>query len=242
MHEGLCSFRAGLRGQPGQAEEVMVARDIDLVELTGARYHVAHVSTAGTVALVRDAKRRGLPVTAEVTPHHLTLTDEACLSYDTATTVNPPLRTSADVEALRAALAEGTIDAVATDHAPHTSVEKLVEYDCAAFGMIGFETALPLVLRLVKDGYLPLAAAIDRLTSGPARVMGLPGGTLPEGAVADLTCIDLDATWRVDPEKLRSKSRNTPFAGMTMVGKVVLTIIGGRVVYQDRIPGTAAES
>ena len=234
MHEGLASYRAGLPGQPGQAEEVMVARDLALVELTGARYHVAHVSTAGTVALVRDAKRRGLPVTCEVTPHHLTLTDEACLTYDTATKCNPPLRTAADVEAVRRALADGTIDAVATDHAPHTSVEKLVEFDCAAFGMIGFETALPLVLRLVNEGYLSLADAIERMTSGPARIMGLPGGTLPEGAVADITCIDPDAEWRVDPAKLRSKSRNTPFAGATMVGKVALTIIGGRIVFDDR--------
>lgn len=231
MHEGACSTRAGLRGQPGQAEDVMVARDIALVELTGARYHVAHISTAASVKLVRDAKRRGLPVTCEVTPHHLMLTDEACLTYDTSTKVNPPLRTSTDVEALHEALADGTIDAVATDHAPHTSIEKLVEYDNAAFGMIGFETALPLVLRLVTAGRLTLQAAIERMTWGPARIFRLPGGMMPDGAVADLTIIDLERTWTVEPNRLLSKSRNTPFSGWEMKGKVMMTIVGGKIIH-----------
>lgn len=231
MHEGACSTRAGLRGAPGQAEDVMVARDIALVELTGARYHVAHVSTARAVALVRDAKRRGLPVTCEVTPHHLTLTDEACLGYDTSTKVNPPLRTSADVEACIAGLADGTIDAIATDHAPHTGIEKDVEYDCAAFGMIGFETALGLALRLVKRGAISLEVAIERLTSGPSRVLGLPGGTLEVGGPADLTLIDLSERWVVDPTAMRSKCRNTPVAGWELEGRAVLTVVGGKVVF-----------
>ena len=234
MHEGACSTSAGLRGQPGQAEDVMVARDLALVELTGARYHVAHISTAASVKLVREAKCRGLPVTCEVTPHHLMLTDQACLTYDTSTKVNPPLRSAVDVEALREALADGTIDAVATDHAPHTSIEKLVEYDHAAFGMIGFETALPLVLRLVNEGRLSLKDAIERMTWGPARIFGLEGGTMPEGAVADLTVIDLEKTWTVEPGRLLSKSRNTPFGGWEMKGKVMMTVVGGKIVYDVR--------
>lgn len=234
MHEGACSTRAGLRGQPGQAEDVMVARDLALVELTGARYHVAHVSTATSIRLIRDAKRRGLPVTCEVTPHHLMLTDEACLTYDTSTKVNPPLRSSQDVEALREALADGTIDAVATDHAPHTSLEKLVEYDHAAFGMIGFETALPLVLRLVDEGRMSLNDAIERMTWGPARVLGLPGGTVGDGTVADLTFIDLEKRWTVDPRELLSKSRNTPFGGWEMKGRAMITIVGGRIIHDAR--------
>lgn len=233
MNEGAASTRAGLRGQPPQAESVMVARDLALVELTGARYHVAHVSTAETVRLVREARRRGLPVSCEVTPHHLTLTDEACLSYDTNTKCNPPLRTSADVAALREALADGTIEAIATDHAPHTSIEKEVEFDLARFGMLGLETAVPLVLALVRDGVLPLAAAVERLTAGPARLFGLAGGRLAEGVPADLTLIDPERTWTVDPAALRSKSRNTPFAGWKMTGRAVLTVVGGKVLHQD---------
>lgn len=236
MHEGACSTRAGLRGQPGQAEDVMVARDLALVELTGARYHVAHISTARSIELVRDAKRRGLPVTCEVTPHHLTLTDEACLGYDTSTKVNPPLRTARDVEAAIAGLVDGTIDAIATDHAPHSDVEKHVEYDCAAFGMIGLETALGLVLRLVAQGKLDLRTAIERLTSGPARVLGLPGGSLEVGGPADLTLIDLDKAWTVDPAALRSKSKNTPVAGWELRGKAVLTVVGGRVIFDEEGP------
>jgi dihydroorotase len=233
MNEGPSSTRAGLRGQPPQAEAVIVARDLALVELTGARYHVAHVSTAASVRLIREARRRGLPVTCEVTPHHLMLTEEACLTYDTCTKVNPPLRGAGDVAALQEALADGTIDAVATDHAPHTSIEKKVEYDQAAFGVIGFETALALVLKLVREGVLPLADAMARLTSGPASVLGLPGGTLSEGAPGDVTVIDLEKSWIVEPDRLRSKSRNTPFAGWKMIGKAMLTIVEGRIVHDE---------
>jgi dihydroorotase len=234
MHEGVCSTRAGLRGQPAQAEEVIVARDLALVELTGARYHVAHISTEGSVNLVREAKRRGLPVTCEVTPHHLTLSDEACLGYDTMMKVNPPLRSARDVAALRDALADGTIDAIATDHAPHTSIQKLVEYEQAAPGMIGLETALAVVLKLVNEGVLPLDHAMDRLTRGPARIFGLPGGELREGAAADVTCIDLKKTWTVSPDEFRSRSRNTPFAGWKMTGKAVLTIVSGKIIHDER--------
>ncbi len=234
MHEGVASTRAGLCGQPGQAEDVMVARDLALVELTGSRYHVAHISTEASVKLVREAKRRGLPVTCEVTPHHLTLTDEACMTYDTATKVSPPLRSARDVEALREALVDGTIDAIATDHAPHTSIEKQLEYDCAAFGMIGFETALSLILGLVQKKVLSLNDAIERLTSGPARVFRLPGGTGPEGAPGDVTLIDPEKQWTVDPGRMLSKSRNTPFAGWHMKGKAVVTIVGAKIVHDER--------
>ncbi|MBI4612591.1 MAG: dihydroorotase [Planctomycetes bacterium] len=231
MNEGAASTRAGLRGQPAQAEEVIVARDIALAELTGARYHVAHLSTAAALARVREAKSRGLPVTCEVTPHHLTLTDEACTGYDTSTKVNPPLRTPADIEALIEALAEGTIDAIATDHAPHSSVEKELEFDEAAFGMIGLETALPLVLSLVVSGKLSLGRAIECLTSRAARVYGLSGGTLAEGAPGDVTAIDLARRWTYDPSRGKSKSANSPFAGRELVGMAVLTVVAGRVVH-----------
>ncbi len=239
MNEGLASTRAGLRGQPAAAEAVMVRRDIDLVELTGARYHVAHISTRGALAAVREAKRRGLPVTCEVTPHHLHLTDEACLTYDTSTKCNPPLRSEADREALREALADGTIDAIATDHAPHSVIEKEVEFDLAAFGILGLETAVPLVLDLVESGALTLAVAIERLTAGPARVYGLPGGQLVEGRVADVTVIDLKRQWVCEPDRFRSKSRNTPFAGRKLRGKAVLTVVGGRVVHDEYGMGRA---
>lgn len=234
MHEGASSTRAGLRGQPGQAEAAMIARDITLVELTGGRYHVAHISTEASVRLIREAKRRGLPITCEVTPHHLTLTDEACLTYDTATKVNPPLRTTRDVDALREALLDGTIDAIATDHAPHTSIEKELDYDSAAFGMIGFETALSLVLKIVEKGIIPLSDAIERLTWGPARTFGLPGGTLPEGSRADITCIDMEKMWTVDLGSLKSKSQNTPFHKWTFKGKAVVTFVGGKIIHDER--------
>src|SRR3954470_22251164 len=174
MNEGRVSTRAGIRAQPSSAESTMVARDIELCALTGARYHVAHISSADSVRLVREAKRRGLPITCEVTPHHLTLTEEACVHYDTSTKCNPPLRTMADVDALRAALADGTIDAVATDHAPHSAVEKDVEFEDAAFGIIGLETAVPLVLAtMVETGLLDWPGVVDRMSSAPARIAGL---------------------------------------------------------------------
>jgi dihydroorotase len=231
MNEGIVSTRIGVRGQPACAESAMVARDLEIVEWTGARYHVAHVSTARTVALVRDAKARGLPVTCEVTPHHLALTDEACCHYDTRTKVMPPLRTAADQEALLEALADGTIDCIATDHAPHSPVEKDVEFECAAPGMLGLETALPIVLDFVRMGTLSEQRAIAALTGAPAPAFGLPGGSLAVGAVADLCVIDPERRLTLTADALASKSKNTPFLGIPMAGRAVLTIFEGRAVF-----------
>jgi dihydroorotase len=221
MNEGAASTRAGLRGQPAAAEAVMVARDLELVALTGARYHVAHISTVAAVRVVRDAKRRGLPVTCEVTPHHLTLTDEACLTYDTSTKCAPPLRAEAD-----------TIDCIATDHAPHAAQEKDLEFDRAAFGMTGLETALSLGLRLVDDKVLTLPTLIRRLTVGAAKIFGLPGGTLEKGAPADVVVFDPAAGYRVDAARMWSKARNSPFHGWELRGRVVVTVVGGRVAHE----------
>lgn len=232
MNEGAAATRAGLRGQPAAAESVMVRRDIELVALTGARYHVAHVSTAAAVEAVREAKRRGLWVTCEVTPHHLMLTDEACLGYDTSTKCAPPLRSRADRMALRQALADGTIDCIATDHAPHAVQDKQVEFDQAAFGMIGLETALSLGLKLVEEGVLGLGQLVEKMTVAAARVFDLPAGTLAPGAAADVVLFDPRTRWTVDREQLRSKSRNTPFHGWELPGRVRYTIVGGRVVYE----------
>jgi dihydroorotase len=231
MHEGRVSTELGLRGIPAQAEDIMVARDIALAELTGGRLHIAHVSTAGAVRLVHDAKARGLRVTAEVTPHHLFLTDEAVRGYDPNTKMYPPLRTAADVEALRQALKDGTIDAIATDHAPHDLADKEVEFDQAPVGIIGLETSLPLTLRLVEEGILPLADAIAQLTCGPAQVLGLAKGTLQVGADADVTLIDTQTEYVVDRREFRSKSRNSPFHGWTLKGRAVMTIRAGTIVY-----------
>jgi dihydroorotase len=233
MNEGKVSARIGIKAQPAAAESSMVARDLELVQLTGARYHVAHMSAAESVRLVREAKRRGLPVSCEVTPHHLTLTDEACADYDTFTKCNPPLRTAADIEALCEALADGTVDAIATDHAPHSPVEKELEFENAAFGMLGLETALPLCLDLVRRQLLSPAALVALLTSRPARVLGLPGGQLTPGAPADVTVIHPDLAWSCDPARFRSKSRNSPFAGRAFRGRAVLTLVGGKIAYQE---------
>jgi dihydroorotase len=231
MNEGAVATRIGIKGQPACAESAMVARDLEIVEWTGARYHIAHVSTARTVALVREAKRRGLPITCEVTPHHLALTDEACAHYDTRAKVMPPLRTAADQEALLEGLADGTIDCIATDHAPHSPVEKDVEFECAAPGMLGLETALPIILDFVRMGSLDERRAIAALTAAPARAFGLPGGGLTVGAVADLCVIDPERPLTVTAEELASKSKNTPFLGQTLAGRAVLTLVEGRVVF-----------
>jgi dihydroorotase len=232
-HEGAASTRIGLRGQPAAAESAMVARDLELVALTGARYHVAHVSCSETVRLVREAKRRGLPVTCEVTPHHLTLTDEACADYDTATRVNPPLRSAADVAAVREALADGTIDAVATDHAPHSTVEKAVEFEQAASGMIGLETALGLCLELVHTNVITPLALFARMSAAPAKILGLAGGTLAPGSVADVTVVDPLVPWVCDPSRFRSRSRNSPFGGRDMRGRAMLTIVAGNIAFAE---------
>ena len=231
--EGEMATRAGLSGQPVQAEDVIVLRDVALVELTGARYHVAHLSTAGAADAVRRAKTAGLPVTCEVTPHHFTLTDEATMEYNTSTRVNPPLRPAAHRDAILEALADGTVDAIATDHAPHSELEKEVEFDCAAPGMLGLETALPLSLQLVRDGVLPLSALLAKLTCGPAQVFGLRGGHLAVGAPADIVCIDMDRERVLQDDSFVSKSRNSPFLGWTLRGLAAYTIVGGRVAYSS---------
>jgi len=210
---------------------VMVARDILLAELTGAHVHIAHLSTAGAVRLVRDGKARGVRVTAEVTPHHLVLTEDAVRTYDPNTKMAPPLRTKRDTEALVEALADGTIDCVATDHAPHALAEKEGEFDRAAFGIVGLETAVSLLLdRLVRPGLLPLATLVSRLSRDPVRLLGLPGGSLAPGAPGDVTVLDLEQAVTVDPRHFRSKSRNTPFAGWRLTGAPALTLVGGAVV------------
>lgn len=233
MHEGLMSTLLGLKGIPAEAEEVMVARDIILADRTGCRLHIAHISTAGAVRLVREAKNRGVQVTAEATPHHFTLTDEAVAGYYTNTKVNPPLRGAADVEAVREGLADGTIDVIATDHAPHTFEDKDVEYDRAPFGLVGLETAVGLVwTELVHTGLLTPAQAVAKMSTNPARILGVPGGILAQGSVADLTIIDPNREEVVDPERFAGKSRNTPFAGWLLRGLPVLTMVAGREVYQ----------
>jgi len=231
MNEGLVSTELGLSGQPAAAEDVMVARDIILAELTGAHLHVAHISTAGAVRLVREAKARGVRVTAEVTPHHLLLTDDAVRTYDPNCKMAPPLRTKRDVEACLEALVDGTIDCVATDHAPQALSEKEDEFAEAANGVVGLETAVPLLLdRLVRTGVVDLPTLVTRLSTGPARLLNLPGGSLAPGAAADVTILDLEQGWTVDPATFRSRSRNTPFAGTTGTGAPWMILVGGRKV------------
>jgi dihydroorotase len=228
MNEGLVSTELGLSGQPGAAEDVMVARDIILAELTGAHLHIAHISTSGAVRLLREARARGVRVTAEVTPHHLLLTDETVRSYDPNCKMAPPLRTKQDVEACLEALADGTIDCVATDHAPHALSEKEGEFAEAAYGVVGLETAVPLLLdRLVRPGLLDLPTLVSRLSTAPARLLNLPGGSLAPGAAADITILDLEQPWTVDPATFRSRSRNTPFAGFSGSGAPWMTLVGG---------------
>ena len=233
MHEGRVSLQLGLKGIPAAAEEVMVFRDLALARLTGGRLHIAHVSTAGSVALIRLAKAMGLAVTAETAPHYFSLTDEAVLGYNTHAKVNPPLRTEADVAAIKEGLRDGTLDAIACDHAPHSSLEKEVEFEAAAFGLIGLETSLGLSLKLVHDGVLTLSQLVAAISTNPARILGVAGGTLTPGAPADITLIDLNREWPVDANTFASKSRNCPFHGWTLKGKAVMTIVGGKVVWEE---------
>jgi len=232
MNDGFVATELGLKGIPWVAETAAIGRDVMLAEYTGARLHVCHISTRQSLDIIREARKRGVRVTCEVTPHHFTLTEEAVRTYDTNTKMNPPLRTADDVAAMREGLADGTIDAIATDHAPHHLDEKNVEYNIAMNGIVGLETSLPLTLRLVDDGVLSLGEAIARLTCGPARALGIPRGTLEVGAAADVTVIDPELKWVLEADKLASKSRNTPFEGWRMKGAATHTILGGRVVYQ----------
>lgn len=231
MNEGAVSTELGLKGIPWVAEDAMTARDIMLAELTGSHLHVAHVSTKGSVELVRQAKERGVKVTCEATPHHFTLTDAAVRGYNTNAKMNPPLRSLEDVDAIRTGLADGTIDAIATDHAPHHIDEKNVEFAIAMNGIIGLETLLPLTLKLVGEKLLSLSQAIALTSCRPARVLGLDRGTLSVGAVADIALINPNKEWVVEPQQLASKSKNTPFAGQTMKGCASKTLLAGRVVY-----------
>jgi dihydroorotase len=236
MHEGEVSAMLGLAGWPAAAEEMVVARDLLLAKLTGGRLHLCHLSTGGAVELVRAAKARGVRVTAEAAPHHFTLTDDAVRGYDPVFKVNPPLREKADLEAVRHGLADGTIDAIATDHAPHAREDKEVEWPAAPPGMLGLETALGLTLtELVAPGYLELPAAVERLTAGPARCRRLPGhgGPVAPGAPANLTVLDPAARWTVDPAKLASRARNTPFHGRELTGRVVHTLLRGAFTVRD---------
>ncbi len=231
MHEGEWSTRLGLAGIPGSAEDVMVARDLLLLEDTGGRYHVAHLSTARSLDLVRQARRRGLPATCEVTPHHLVLTDEevARSGFSTHCKMKPPLRGESDRQALLAGLADGTIDAIASDHAPHHADEKDVEFDLAPFGILGLETTLGLCLdRLVRPGLISLARLVELLSAGPARALGLAAGTLRPGSVADVTLFDPDGEITIQAAAFRSRSRNTPFDGWKLHGRPVATLLAGR--------------
>ncbi|MCS6296345.1 MAG: dihydroorotase [Nitrospira sp.] len=240
MNEGVISTELGLPGIPSAAEDVMVARNVSLAELTGARLHLAHISTAGSVRMVREAKARGLKVTAEACPHHFTLTEELTRGYNTHAKMNPPLRTSQDVQAIKEGLRDGTIDVIATDHAPHATQEKQQEFTEAPFGIVGLETALPLTLALVEEGVLRLESAVDKLATAPAKAFSLNAGTLAVGAPADVAIVDPGLEWEVDPSRFRSKSRNTPFAGWKVKGRVTTTIVSGRVVFELDRPGRRA--
>jgi dihydroorotase len=235
MHEGLVSARLGLKGIPSAAEEIMVARDIILAELTGGHVHLCHMSTRGSVELIRGAKSKGLRVTAEATPHHFTLTHERCEGYDTNAKMNPPLREAADRDAIRLGLKEGTIDCIASDHAPHHYDAKEREFDDAPNGIVGLETALGLAIReLVEPGILSLPELLARMSTVPARIFGLAGGTLAVGAPADVVVLDPARRWVVRREELHSRSANTPFLNETLVGQADLTLVGGRVAF-DRL-------
>ncbi len=231
MNEGPVSTRLGLQGIPNAAEDAAIARDISLAGLTGSRLHVAHVSTRGGVELIRRAKENGVKVTAEATPHHLTLTDKEVEGYDTNAKMNPPLRSEEDMLALRQALKDSTIDCIATDHAPQSSLEKEIEFDRASNGIIGFETAFSLIYGLVEEGVLTLSDAIRKMTVNPAGIMGLECGGISVGSAADIAIADLSGTWTVEKTAIRSRSKNTPYMGRTLKGVIVKTIAGGRVIY-----------
>jgi dihydroorotase len=233
MNEGPVSTRMGLAGIPNAAESVMVMRDISLCELTGSALHIAHVSTSESVHAIRDAKERGVSVTAETAPHYFTLIDESVYDYNTSAKMNPPLRSSKDREAILKGLKDGTIDVIATDHAPHSALEKDVEFNISANGIIGLETSLPLSLRLVENGTLSIEQLIDKMSGNPARILGLDSG-IKEGKKADITIIDTENTFKVDASEFLSLGRNTPFDGWELKGRAVFTIVGGRIIFKDK--------
>jgi dihydroorotase len=236
MHEGFISTQLGLPGIPAIAEEIMVARDIALACFTGGSVHIAHVSTAGSVRIIREAKAAGVQVTAETAPHYFTLTDEALRGLSTNCKMYPPLRGADDVEAVKEGLKDGTIDVIASDHAPHSSIEKDVEFEYAANGITGLETSLSLSLKLVHDGILTVPQLIEKMSVHPARILKLPKGSLKPGSDADITVIDMDTVWRVDVGMFRSKSRNSPFHGWDLTGETTMTVVNGEIKYPD--PGT----
>ncbi|MDL1977719.1 MAG: dihydroorotase [Deltaproteobacteria bacterium] len=233
MNEGTVATRLGLRGIPNAVESVMVSRDLMLAELTGAKLHIAHVSAADSVRCIRDAKKRGVLVTAETAPHYFSLTEAALLDYNTNAKMNPPLRTKKDVEAICEGLRDGSIDAIATDHAPHSILEKDIEFDAAANGIIGMETSLPLSLKLVRNGILDPMTLIAKMSTNPARILGLPAGQLKPGASADVTVIDPEVSFTVDANSFKSKARNCPFDGWNLQGKAALTIVEGRIIHRS---------
>jgi dihydroorotase len=233
MNEGVVSLTLGLRGMPAAAEEIMVARDLILAEQTRGRLHILHVSTAGSVELIRRAKQRGVSVTCEACVHHFSLTEEALRSFDSNFKMNPPLRTQRDVEAILEGLRDGTIDAIVTDHAPHAPEKKLRELDLAPFGVIGLESLVPICIKtLVEPGILSWSEWIAKLTIHPARILGIDRGTLRPGAVADITILDPEVEWTIDPNQFRSKSRNCPFAGWRVRGRADTVLVAGTVKYR----------
>lgn len=232
MNEGFTSLKLGLPGNPTASEEVIVSRDAVLAGYLDVHIHIAHVSSKGAVRAIREAKERGVRITAEAAPHHFSITDETCDNFNTMAKVAPPLRTDEDVAAIREGLADGTIDCIATDHAPHAVNEKELEFELAAFGISGLETAVPLSLALAREGVMSEEKLIETMTCAPAGIIGIDRGTLSEGAVADVTIIDPNSEWTVDPENFASKGRNTPFAGWRVKGRAVMTIVKGKIVYE----------
>jgi len=233
MNEGYHSMKLGLRGVPSVSEEIMVSRDIALSNHTGCKTHIAHVSSAGSVRVISDAKKAGVPITAEVTPHHLFLTEEAVCGYDPNTKVSPPLRTEKDIKALKQGLKNGTIDCIATDHAPHSMEKKDIEFQLSKSGMIGLETALPLCLKMVHENDINLLTLIKLMSTNPAKILGIQGGSLEKGKPADITIFSLNEEWTYVEDKIISKSKNTPFKGWKFKGKVKYTICDGKVVWQS---------
>ncbi len=233
MNEGAISTELGLKGMPTEAEDIMVYRDIALLPKTGGRLHVAHISSAGSVELVRQAKAKGLPVTCEVAPHHFILTDESVRGFDTNTKMSPPLRAERDVLAIKEGMKDGTIDIIATDHAPHADLDKEVEYSCAAFGIVGLETALPLSMEMVTEGVITLPGMIDMLTARPAKLFKLDKGNLAEGKDADITIFDPQAKYKIDITRFKSKSKNSPFDGRDVAGQVRYTIVKGKILFSE---------